>query len=251
MALRESKVKRSPVPPRLPRYRESLEHSYTFGVGPTLELLSVCPECVEQVLLHDPEHGGEGVQKLRALCRSCGIPIAVSPRDIRRVSARFFPVVGVFHKRRRPIRDDANHVVLFRPQYEGNVGTVIRTMVGFGLEHLAVVRPAPDLMAPGVIRGSMGAIFRLHWTLFESLDGYRQAFGDHRVYCFTTDGEVSLEELVPRRPFAFVFGSEGAGLPAEARHLGATVRIGHRPAIDSLNLGVAVGIALHECAHFF
>ena len=250
-ALRDTEVKVLAVSARLQRYRESLALSYTFGISPTLELLEVCPECVEQVLLHDPEGGGDGAVKLRAVCRSLNIPVVVSPRAIRRVSARFFPAVGVFRKCRRPIRQDASHVVLFQPQYEGNVGTIIRTMVGFGLEHLAVVRPAPDPMAPGVIRGSMGAIFRLHWTQFEDLDEYRRTFPAHRLYCFTTDGERAVEELVPQRPFSFVFGSEGAGLPADVRGLGATVRIGHCAAIDSLNLGVAVGIALHECARYF
>ena len=235
---------------RLQRYRQSLAVSYTFGVSPTLELLSVCPECAEQVLLDEGE-GGEGVAKLRAACRSSGVPVVVSARAIRQVSARFFPAVGVFRKRPSPICGDASHVVLFRPQFGGNVGTVVRTMVGFGADNLAVVRPAPDMLAPDVVRGSMGAVFRLHWTEFESLEEYRRAFGGHHLYCFTTDGRVPVEQLVPQPPFAFVFGSEGAGLPAGVGDLGATVRIGHGPAIDSLNLGVAVGIALHRCAGYF
>jgi TrmH family RNA methyltransferase len=246
-ALRDGRMKRPAVSARLQRYRPSLPLSYAFGISPTLELLAVCPELAEQVLLHGPE-GGEGVAKLREMCSASGVPLEVSPRGIRQASARFFPVVGVFRKFSRPIRPDRDHVVLFRPQFGGNVGTVIRTMVGFGIEDLAMVRPAPDLMAPDVVRASMGAVFRLRWTEFEDLDAYRRAFGGHSLYCFTPDGDVSVEALAPRRPFSLVFGSEGAGLPAAVRTLGATVRIGHCSAIDSLNLGVAVGIALHRCS---
>lgn len=239
-------MKRLPVSARLQRYRPSHDLSYTFGISPTLELLAVCPEQAEQVLLHDGK-GGPGVAKLRALCGACGVRIGVNPRGIRQVSARFFPAVGVFRKFSRPLRPAADHVLLFRPQFCGNVGTVVRTMVGFGVEDLAVVRPAPDLMSPDVVRGSMGAVFRLHWTEFDDLDAYRRAFAGHSLYCFTPNGDQPVERLVPRRPFALVFGSEGAGLPSAVRRAETTVRIGHRAAIDSLNLGVAVGIALHEC----
>ncbi len=239
-------MKRLPVSARLQRYRPSLGLSYTFGISPTLELLALCPQHAERVLLHDAK-GGPGVAKLRAQCGACGVPLDVNPRGIRQVSARFFPVVGVFRKFSRPVRADADHVLLFRPQFGGNVGTVIRTMVGFGIEDLALVRPAPDLMSPDVVRGSMGAVFRLRWTEFDDLDAYRRAFAGHSLYCFTPDGDQPVERLVPRRPFALVFGSEGAGLPPAVRRTGTTVRIGHRASIDSLNLGVAVGIALHEC----
>ena len=106
-----------------------------------------------------------------------------------------------------------------------------------------MVGGAPDLMSPSVIRGSMGAAFRIHWSLFDSLDEYRRTFGEHLLYCFMIDGDLSIDQLAPPGVFSFVFGSEGAGLPAAARELGTTVRIKHHRSIDSLNLPVAVGIA--------
>ena len=99
---------------RLQRYRESFALSYTFGVYPTLELLSVCPESVEQVL-----HGRAGARRRGGREGAQRLPLrhpgGGGPWAIRRVSARFFPVIGVFRKRPRPVRDDASHVVLFRP----------------------------------------------------------------------------------------------------------------------------------------
>jgi len=236
---------------RLKKYRKSFPHSYAFGVYPTLELLSTRPECVQQVLLHAPEKGGRGIRKVRHACRARSIPTLVCPRVIRRLSGRDFPAVAVFRKYRRPVGPQANHVVLHRPQYEGNVGTIIRTMVGFGLGHLVIVGAAPDVMSPSVIRGSMGAVFRLHWSRFDSLKAYQRTFSERCLYYFTTDGRLSVEQLVPEGKFSFVFGSEGAGLPAAATELGTTVRIRHSGSIDSLNLAVAVGIALHEAAHMF
>jgi TrmH family RNA methyltransferase len=210
-------------------------------------MLSVRPELAETVLLDSAEQGGEGVRRLKELCRTLGVRIQIAPRVIRRVSGRFFPAAGVFRKADRPMAASENHVVLCRPQYRGNVGTIVRTMIGFGFAQLALVGEGTDLMHPEVVRASMGAVFHLRWMQFESLDAYGQTFPDHRLCCFDAAGDVPVEQLAPRPPFSLVFGSEGEGLPLSAAALGTTVRIGHGPSIDSLNLGVAVGIVLHQC----
>jgi TrmH family RNA methyltransferase len=231
--------------PRLQKHRKSFAHSYAFGVYPTLELLSVRPEHARKVLLRAPAEGHQGIGKILRLCRARDIPADVCPHAIRRISGRDFQAVGVFRKYPCPLEAGADHLVLHRPQYAGNIGTIIRTMVGFGITQLAVVGDAPDIMSPEVIRGSMGAAFRVHWSRFSNLGEYLEAFGDRRLYCFMTDGNHDLNQIVLRRPFSLVFGSEGAGLPEAARDIGTTVRIRHAGGIDSLNVGVAVGIVLH------
>ena len=228
------------------KYRKSLAYSYTYGVFPTLELCSTRPDCVEQVFFSSPDKGGKGVAKILRFCRARRIPISKSATTVRRLSGRDFPVVGVLRKYSSTIGRDVPHVVLHQPQYEGNVGTVIRTMLGFGFRHLALICPGPDLMSPEVIRASMGAVFRLHWERFSNWDEYRQTFPERLLYCFMPDGDAFLEQVAPRGTFSPVFGSEGGGLPKAARRWGATVRICHDRNIDSLNLGVAIGIVLRH-----
>ena len=234
--------------PPLRRYRRDFDHSYAFGVFPTLELLLGRPQCVRQVLLYDPGKGRQGLDGLLASCRRHGIVARVCPHAIRRIAGRPFAAVGVFDKYDAPLDPRASHLVLHRPQQEGNLGTIIRTMVGFGLRDLVLIGPSPDVMAPEVIRSSMGAVFHLRHARLGSLDDYHRTAPDHHLACFMTDGAVPLEQLTLRPPFSLIFGSEGAGLPADVRCLGTTVCIRHGPTIDSLNLGVAVGIALHATA---
>jgi len=61
-----------------------------------------------------------------------------------------------------------------------------------------------------------------------------------------TDGAQSLETIRLQSPFALVFGSEGAGLSDEYREIGTSVVIPQSKRIDSLNLSLAVGIALQR-----
>ena len=62
------------------------------------------------------------------------------------------------------------------------------------------------------------------------------------------DGKATLRGTRFSKPYALVFGNEGAGLPQEYRETGTSITIPHSSRIDSLNLPVAVSIALYECA---
>ncbi len=63
-----------------------------------------------------------------------------------------------------------------------------------------------------------------------------------------TNGEMLLHEAVFTSPYTLVFGSESSGLPEFYRKLGTSVTIPQTKAIDSLNLSVAIGIALYGTA---
>jgi TrmH family RNA methyltransferase len=69
------------------------------------------------------------------------------------------------------------------------------------------------------------------------------------IFTFMLDGEFSLDKLPEKnaeRPFTLVFGNEATGLDAKYRKIGQSVVVRHSNEIDSLNLSIAVGIALYE-----
>lgn len=229
----------------LKKYRRDFAYSYTFGVFPTLELLQFQPSHVKRIIISAQGERNEGVVKLRDLCARRRIPLEVNDKQIERLSPKENTyAIGVFDKYQPRLDANANHLVLVNPADMGNLGTIVRTMLGFGLSDLALVKPAADIFDPRVIRASMGAVFRLNFEYFDSFDSYRSAF-PHRLYPFMTDGATPLHEATFDTPFALIFGSESAGLPAAYHTLGTSVAIPHSDAIDSLNLSVAVGIALY------
>lgn len=231
---------------QLKPYKKEFEHSYSFGVFPTVELLRHRPQDVLKVLVSAKGETNEGVQKLREMCRKRNIEFEVNDRLIERLSPKENSyAVGVFSKYKISLNPEKSHVVLVNPGDMGNLGAIIRTMVGFRITDLALVRPAVDMFDPRVVRASMGALFSMSFAYFNSFDEYRQQFG-HRISPFLTDGEVGLAEARFESPFALVFGNESAGLPDEYRRIGTSVSIPHSQAIDSLNLPVAVSIALYE-----
>jgi RNA methyltransferase, TrmH family len=230
---------------RLKKYTRDASYSYTFGVFPTLELLRHQSKYAEQVLLHSAGERNEGVDKIRALCGK-HIPVIRDDKLVERLSPKENTyAIGVFKKYPCSLDAQANHVVLVNPGDMGNLGTTLRTLLGFGLNNLALIKPAVDIYDPRVIRASMGAVFQVNFAYYDSFNHYHAAFG-HHVYPFMTDGTLSIHETVFQQPFALVFGSESSGLSPDYLGVGTSVTIPQRPTIDSFNLSVAIGIAVYE-----
>jgi RNA methyltransferase, TrmH family len=142
-------------------------------------------------------------------------------------------------------------LVLDAVQDPGNVGTMLRTALGLAAAGVIALKGTADLTNPKVIRGGMGATFRLPsvaaspeelvaWSRLQRAEIWVAAVGGERL------------ERLPRRsaeraPVLLVVGNEGAGVGAtlEAaanRRIGISLAAG----VDSLNVAVAAGILLHE-----
>ena len=234
------------MPPLKP-YSGDLPYSYALGVFPSIALMQVAPERAKRLLL-SPRAEGEGIEKLRALCHTHSIREEIAEKALARVSGKqnCFAAL-VFEKWQPELCPTQPHVLLHHPMDEGNVGTILRTLLGFGLSNIAIVRPAADIFEPRVIRASMGAIFSLNVKQYEDFSLYRQEHPSHFLYPFMLDGAVPLSHAAQTHPalYTLVFGNEGSGLPAEFSTFGQAVRIPHSVAIDSLNLSVAVAIGAY------
>jgi RNA methyltransferase, TrmH family len=154
-------------------------------------------------------------------------------------------VVGVFRKYTCKLASTANHVVLDRPQYPGNVGAIARTILAFGFADLAIIRPAAEVLDPESVRASMGAAFGVRSEYFANLEDY-QAGHPRPIYPFVVTGGRPVTEVTFRPPLSVLFGNEGSGLPEAICSCRPCVSIPQSHNVDSLNVAVAVGIALYE-----
>jgi RNA methyltransferase, TrmH family len=227
-------------------YKKDSDYSYSVGIFPTIELLQHRAEQVEAVLVAPGSDHSAGVQKIRELCQQHSITLVESENDITRLTRDdHVYALGVFKKYTAPLTAGAPHVVLVNPDDAGNLGTIIRTMVGFDHTNLAIIRPATDAFAPKVVRASMGAIFSVSVEYFNDIGDYTARFA-HHLYPFLLNTDTKLGDVSFKSPHTLVFGNEGSGLPAGYEHLGTPVRIEQGAGIDSLNLAISAGIALHK-----
>lgn len=224
-------------------------YSYSFGSFPTFELLQSRAEIVEMVLVHS-DVKKEIRNKLKQKCESVDVEVIENDRYIEKIRDKDnCIVIGVFRKYHCKLDHDKNHVVLVNPSDAGNLGTIIRSCVGFGIVNLAVIEPAVDLFHPKVVRASMGAIFKMKFEYFPCFGQYEKEYGGEREkYSFMLNGKYQLGSFghSKHKPYALIFGSEAGGLDESFLHVGKSVVIPHAHSIDSLNLSLAVGIGIYE-----
>ena len=225
-------------------YDKKLDYSYTYGVFPTLDLLKYGRDKIVRIVLNTEGVRNEGYHVIEEFCTKNGIQLDYDNKFIKSVSAKENTyALGIFNKYETKLVAEENHVVLVNPSNTGNLGTILRTMVGFGYHNLAMIRPAVDIFDPKVIRSSMGSVFNVNFEYFDSFEDYQVRFKTN-VYAFMLNGSKEINEVKFEAPFALVMGNESQGLADEFKSIGQSVYIQHSDEIDSLNLSVATAIAL-------
>ena len=229
------------------KYKRNSEYSYSLGTTLTFELLNAKPDMVTKVYLHPDFKHDETYDKLISLCDKYDIvyEVSIKPFNILSDKENCY-VIGEF-KKYESIIENTNHVVLVNPSDAGNMGTIMRSSLGFGIKNLVVISPAVDHFNPKVIRSSMGAIFSMNVKYYDDFNEYIKEYPNRDIYTLMLQAKESLVE-VPKTEnhFSLVFGNEATGLPREFLQIGTPVNIKHSHAIDSLNLPIAVSITLYE-----
>ena len=240
---------------RIKPYKKDFSYSYTEGVFPTVELVECAPESVVRIIASSKGENNSGVALLKEKCYALNIPFSVDDNTIARICPKgSVMAVGIFHKYQKELNTKNKHIVLVNPADMGNFGTIVRTAAAFSFFDIAVIEPAADYFDPKAIRASMGAFFRVNVHSYNSFEDYRKIAGKRDFYPFMLKGE-SLEAYKPEidtdRPCSLIFGNESRGLDDSYLEIGTPLKIEHLNTVDSLNLTIAAGIAMHWQYHTF
>lgn len=229
---------------KISRYKHDLPYSYALGMTLVMELLLHKPYLTEVVFFNAQTIKDENFKKLVSLCEKFAIPIEENEKIFNILTSKGnCYVIGVFKKFETTL-ENASHIVLVNPSDAGNLGTILRTIVGFDFKNLIIIRPAVDLFDPKVVRASMGALFHINFKIYDTFNDYLLQYKNNHFYPFMLTSSNIIQEVNFQKPFSLIFGNEATGLPEEyAKIEGALpVRIPHSRNIDSLNLTLAVGI---------
>ena len=224
------------------------DNVYTYGLGATvaMEYLLKNREAVRAVILHPGFRSEDTIAKIKDICGS-DIPVSVEEKPFNILSKKdnCFVIV-VIEKKDVKIRD-GNHMVLVNPSNCGNLGTIVRSCLGFGVEDIAIVgKTAADPCDPKTIRASMGACASVRIEVFDDFDDYAKRFPSNNLYPFMLDGSTKLQETTINKPFSLIMGNEATGLDPAFQNIGQPIRIEHSGNIDSLNITIAASIGLYE-----
>lgn len=139
-------------------------------------------------------------------------------------------------------------LVVDRMADPGNLGALLRSADASGVQAVFLTKDTVDAYNPKVVRGAMGAHFRLPVvsTSMPELVDHLKAL---EVWLAEAGKGLPYDQVDWRRPSAVVIGGEAQGPRREVRALASgSVHIPMRAGPESLNAAVAAGVVLFEIA---
>lgn len=129
-----------------------------------------------------------------------------------------------------------------------NLGGIIRNAAAFGADGLLLDGQCCNPLYRKAIRVSVGTALTLPFARLRSDEDALSllAAAGFDTIALSPGGRRELSEVYPSARMALVLGAEGTGLPTDVLARAEAVRISMVGAIDSLNVAVTSGIALHH-----
>ena len=162
-------------------------------------------------------------------------------------------VLGICETPRRSLADfriDANALVVVIEHVEkpGNLGAILRTCDGAGVNGVLVCDSKTDLYNPNVIRASLGTIFTVNTVQCSSDEALRfLRTKGIKIHAASPQAQTVYTQINLTGAVAIVLGSEQEGLSDFwDKNADARVKIPMRGAADSLNVSTSAAILIYE-----
>ncbi len=140
-------------------------------------------------------------------------------------------------------------LVLDRLRDPGNLGTILRSAEAASVGQVIIIKGTVDVFNPKVVRGAMGAHFRLPISYDRDWNEVGQELEGRQVLLADPQGSLPYYEVDWAQPTVLIVGGEARGAGREAQQLAsATVTVPMQGGAESLNVAVATSIILFEAA---
>ena len=140
-------------------------------------------------------------------------------------------------------------MILENLQDPGNLGTILRTAEGAGVDGVILSKESVDIYNPKTIRSTMGSVYRLPFLYVDSIESILPVLKKHPVHTYAAHlkGKNSYEQENYCGGTAFFIGNEGNGLTDHLSSQADTlIRIPMEGKLESLNAAVASAILMYE-----
>lgn len=142
-----------------------------------------------------------------------------------------------------------HYIVLDNIQDPGNLGTIVRTAEGAGVDAVFMSKDCVDIYNPKTIRSTMGSVYRVPVMYVEDLVQLIKTFREKGIlsYAAHLEGKNSYDKENYQSGTAILIGNEGNGLRDEvAQQADVRVLIPMKGQVESLNAAIAASIMMFE-----
>lgn len=156
-------------------------------------------------------------------------------------------VIGICKKREEKLNGN-KILILDDIQDPGNLGTIIRSSVAFGVSTIVLSKGCADVYSDKVIRASQGMIFKVNIIRSDIKEIVNKLKAeDYKILGTKVDGGKEIKSVSKSEKFAIIMGNEGNGVSKEILNMcDEYIYIPMNKNCESLNVGVATSIILYE-----
>ena len=129
----------------------------------------------------------------------------------------------------------------------GNLGTILRTAVAFGVDGVVLFGDCADLYNPKTVRSSVGNLWKIPVVELSSVPELKELFSDFQRVATLPLAKSFLKDFGAKEKILVMFGSEADGLSEELKNFATTsVKIEMSDKVESLNLSVSCAVVLYK-----
>ena len=162
----------------------------------------------------------------------------------------FFRDMDIIYKEEFFLKPEEKAIFLFSVRDPSNLGSVIRSCVAFGIDHIILSDDCADIYSPKTVRSAMGSLYRVKVTTVKDVSSFIEAAqcNSRRVFAAElSERAVSLSDLNLCGNDIVMIGNEGHGIDADISALcDGSVYIPISKKTESLNASVAAAIFMWE-----
>jgi len=162
----------------------------------------------------------------------------------------FFFNMDIIYKEEFFLEPDERAIALDSVRDPSNLGSVIRSAVAFGIDHIVLSSDCADIYNPKTVRSSMGSMFGIKATYVKDFASFIRAAGANgrRVLSAELNPEaLSLRDANLQPSDIVVIGNEGHGVSADvSAACDSAVYIPISEGAESLNAAVAAAVFMWE-----
>ena len=131
----------------------------------------------------------------------------------------------------------------------GNLGTILRSAVAFGLDDVVLDKECVEVHNPKTIQSAKDSIFKINITLDdEERTALKMAKSKMKILTTDVNGGIEVGDIFKTDDnFCVVMGSESHGVSEDVKIISdQTINIKSSSKMESLNVAVSTGIILYE-----
>ena len=146
------------------------------------------------------------------------------------------------------IKDNGKFLALDGIQDPSNLGTILRTAEAVGIDGVILSKDCCDIYSPKVVRGSMGAVFRLPCITVNTIRDFLLEHKNVKSFASVVDNVAEkINEINFSKPCIAIVGNEGNGVKQETLEVcDKKFTIPMLGRAESLNASVAASIIMWE-----